>query len=47
MLVQALDHRNVDSDRSAIGFWMAVEGEEPIRPVRVCLTYGGHYIRLG
>jgi hypothetical protein len=39
MLVQALDHRNVDSDRSAIGFWMAVEGEEPIRPVRVCVTY--------
>jgi Protein of unknown function (DUF1488) len=39
MLVQALDHRNVDSGRGAIGFWMAVEGEEPIRPVRVCVTY--------
>jgi hypothetical protein len=39
MLVRALDHRNVDADHKAIGFWMKVEGEEPVRPVRVYVTY--------
>ncbi len=39
MLVRALDHRNIDSTRRAIGFWMAVEGESPVRPVRVYVSY--------
>jgi Protein of unknown function (DUF1488) len=39
MLVRALDHRNADFDRRAIGFWMKIEGEEPVRPVRVYVTY--------
>jgi Protein of unknown function (DUF1488) len=38
MLVRALNHRNVDSDRRAIGFWMEIEGEEPARPVRVYVS---------
>jgi hypothetical protein len=40
MLVRALDdRRNHDYDRRAIGFWMAIEGEEPVRPVRVDVSY--------
>jgi Protein of unknown function (DUF1488) len=39
MLVQALDHRNSDAARGAIGFWMIVEGESPVRPVRVFVNY--------
>ena len=39
MLVRTLDHRNIDSTRRAIGFWMAVEVESPVRPVRVYVSY--------
>jgi hypothetical protein len=39
MLVRTIDLRNADFDRRAIGFWMAVEGESPVRPVRVFVTY--------
>jgi hypothetical protein len=39
MLVRALDHRNVDTARRAIGFWMAIKGAKPARPVRVYVTY--------
>jgi hypothetical protein len=39
MLNRAMDHRNFDVDRRAIGFWMAVDDETPVRPVRVFITY--------
>jgi hypothetical protein len=30
------DHHD---DRKAIGFWMTVEGKEPVQPIRVFVTY--------
>jgi hypothetical protein len=39
MLVRTLGLRNTDDGRKAIGFWMAVDGETPARPVRVYVTY--------
>ena len=38
-LKRTIDIHNSDFDRRAIGFWMAVEGESPVRPVRVFATY--------
>jgi hypothetical protein len=38
-LKRTTNTRNSDSDRSAIGFWMEVEGAPPVRPVRVFVTY--------
>ena len=30
------DHHD---DRKAIGFWMTVEGKDPVQPIRVFVTY--------
>jgi hypothetical protein len=38
-LKRTIDIHNSDFDRRAIGFWMAVEGESLVRPVRVFITY--------
>jgi Protein of unknown function (DUF1488) len=32
------DHHD---DRQAIGFWMTVEGKDPVQPIRVFVTYEG------
>jgi hypothetical protein len=39
MLKRASDLRNSDFGRKAIGFWMEVDGAEPVQPVRVLVTY--------
>jgi Protein of unknown function (DUF1488) len=39
MLKRTIDTRNSDFDKGAIGFWMAVDGESPVRPVRVFVSY--------
>jgi len=39
MLKRTIDTRNSDFDRKAVGFWMTVDGESPVRPVRVFVSY--------
>ncbi len=29
----------LDNDRSAVGFWMTVQGSVPVEPIRVFVTY--------
>jgi hypothetical protein len=53
MLRRVSEKRIFDFDRKAVGFWMEVDGEVPIRFVRVFVTYEllsdidpnqGHYV---